>query len=162
MPPAQQPNVGQGRSIYQVSKSHTVTHHSRLDPSWREIGPSQIPLEHNTHKSDIRVPRRDSNPQSLQVSGRRLSDEWRSYNRHNHTRASPTQRLANLSNRQWKRTTSFITGIRKNKKETAKVFGMQRLTATEMVCMSNVICLLGGNWSLCFIFNITTAWEKQQ
>ena len=47
-PLAKQPQAGQGRLILEVSISHTMTHHSRQDPSARVIGPSQRPLPDNT------------------------------------------------------------------------------------------------------------------
>ena len=47
-PLVQQPNVGQGRLILHVCRSHTMTHHSRYDSSGRGIGPSQRPLPDNT------------------------------------------------------------------------------------------------------------------
>ena len=72
---AQQPNAGQGRLILEVSISHTMTHHSRWDSTERRIDPSQRPLPDNTAFTRDRHPRsrRDSNPQSQQVSGRRSS-----------------------------------------------------------------------------------------
>ena len=48
---AQQPNAGQGRRVLEVSRSHTVTHHSRWDSSRQVIGPSQRPLPDNTQHS---------------------------------------------------------------------------------------------------------------
>ena len=55
---AQQPNAGHGRLIRDVSRSYTVTRHSRQDSSGREIGSSQRPLPktHNTHKRQTYMP----------------------------------------------------------------------------------------------------------
>jgi len=53
---AQQPPVGQGLLIHKVSRSHTVTHHSRLDSSGRVISSSQGPLPDNTQHSQHRRP----------------------------------------------------------------------------------------------------------
>jgi len=41
---SQQPPVGQGLLIHEVSRSHTTTQHSRQDSSGRVISPSQRPL----------------------------------------------------------------------------------------------------------------------
>jgi hypothetical protein len=43
------PNAGHVLLILEVSRSHTTTHHSRLDFSGRVISPSQRPLPDNTH-----------------------------------------------------------------------------------------------------------------
>jgi hypothetical protein len=48
---AQQPPVGQGLFIHEVSRSHTTTHNSRLDSSVRVISSSQKPLLDNTQLS---------------------------------------------------------------------------------------------------------------
>ena len=48
---AQQPSVGHGLLIQEVSRSHTTTHHSRLDSSGRVISPSQRLLLDNTQHS---------------------------------------------------------------------------------------------------------------
>jgi hypothetical protein len=48
---AQQPPVGQGLLIHEVSRSHTTTHHSRYGSSGRVISTSQIPLSDNTQHS---------------------------------------------------------------------------------------------------------------
>ena len=48
---ARHPPVGPGLLIHEVSRSHTTTHHSRLDSSGREISSSQIPLLDNTQHS---------------------------------------------------------------------------------------------------------------
>ena len=48
---AQQPPVGQGLLIKEVSRSHTKTHHNRQDYSGRVISPSQRPLPDNTQHS---------------------------------------------------------------------------------------------------------------
>ena len=53
---------------------HTQTHHTRQDSSGRVISPTKAPLPDNTQHSqqtDIHAPGGDSNPQSLQASGRR-------------------------------------------------------------------------------------------
>ena len=47
----QQPPVGQGFLIPEVSRSHTTTHHSRLDSSGRVISSSQRPLPYDTQPS---------------------------------------------------------------------------------------------------------------
>ena len=44
----QQPPVGLGLLIHEVSKSHTTTHHSRSDSFVRVISSSQRPLPDNT------------------------------------------------------------------------------------------------------------------
>jgi len=62
---AQQPPVGQGLLIPEVSRSHTMTHHS--DQLVAEISTWQ----HTTLMTNIHAPRWDSNPQSQQASGRR-------------------------------------------------------------------------------------------
>ena len=57
--PAQQPPLGQGLLIIEVSRSHTTTHHSRQDSSGRVISSSQRPLPDNTQPSqhtDIHAP----------------------------------------------------------------------------------------------------------
>jgi hypothetical protein len=48
---AQQPNVGQDRLFLEVSRSHTVTQHSRWGFSVQVIGPSQRPLPDNTYNT---------------------------------------------------------------------------------------------------------------
>jgi hypothetical protein len=56
---AQQPQVGLGLLISEVSRSHTTTHHSRQDSCGRAISPSQSPLPDNTQHSQqthIHVP----------------------------------------------------------------------------------------------------------
>jgi len=70
---AQQPPLGQGLLIHEVSRSHTTTHHSRKDSSGRVISSSQRPLPDNTTLTTDRHPctRWDSNWQSQQASGRR-------------------------------------------------------------------------------------------
>ena len=45
---AQQPPVGQGLLIHEVSRSHTKTHHNRYDSSGRVISSSQRPLPDKT------------------------------------------------------------------------------------------------------------------
>ena len=66
------PNAGYGLLTRKVSRSHTTTHHSWWDSSERVISSSQKPLTtHNAHKGQTSMPRRDSNPQSQQASGRR-------------------------------------------------------------------------------------------
>ena len=74
---AQQPNAGQGRLMVEVFRSRTITHHSRQDYPGRGIGPSQRPLPDSTQHSQDRhpCPRRNSNPQSQQASGRRSSPQ---------------------------------------------------------------------------------------
>ena len=47
----QQPNAGQGLLIFDVSRSYTITHHSRWDSSGRGIGQSQRPLPDNTQQT---------------------------------------------------------------------------------------------------------------
>jgi hypothetical protein len=49
------PPVGQGLLIHEVSQSHT-THHSRLDSSGLVISSSQRPLPDNTHNRQTSVP----------------------------------------------------------------------------------------------------------
>jgi len=48
---ARQPPVGQGLIIHEVSRSHTTTHHTRLDSSGRVISSSQRPILDNTKHS---------------------------------------------------------------------------------------------------------------
>ena len=45
------PPVGPGLLFYEVSRSHTTTHHSRYDSSGRLISSSQRPLPDNTQHS---------------------------------------------------------------------------------------------------------------
>ena len=45
---AQQPSVGHGLLIHEVSRSHTTIHHSPYDSSGRVISSSQTPLPDNT------------------------------------------------------------------------------------------------------------------
>ena len=47
---ARQPQVGQGLHIHEVSRSHTMTHHTRQDSSGRVISSSQRPLHDNTQR----------------------------------------------------------------------------------------------------------------
>jgi hypothetical protein len=58
--------LGQSLLIHEVSRSHTMTHHSQWDTSGRMISSSQRPPPDNTHNTtDVRpCPRWDSNPQS--------------------------------------------------------------------------------------------------
>ena len=59
LPVALRPNAGQGLLILEVSRSHTMTHHSRLDSSGHVISSSQRPLPDNTQHSqqtDIHAP----------------------------------------------------------------------------------------------------------
>ena len=51
---ALQHNVGQGRLVPEVSKSHAMTHHSPQDSSGRRIGLSQRPLPDNIQLSQER------------------------------------------------------------------------------------------------------------
>ena len=58
---AQQPPVGHGFLVHEVSISHTTTHHSRQDSSGRVISLSQRPLPDNTlhsQQTDIHDPGR--------------------------------------------------------------------------------------------------------
>ena len=48
---AQQPPLGQGLLIHEVSRSHKTTHHSRQDSSGRVISSSQRPLPDKTQQS---------------------------------------------------------------------------------------------------------------
>ena len=48
---SEQPPVGHGLLIHEVSRSHTTTHHSRQDSSGRVISPSQGPLPDITQHS---------------------------------------------------------------------------------------------------------------
>jgi len=55
----QPPPVGQVLVNYEISRSHSTTHHSRYDSSWRVISSSQRPLPDNTQHSqqrDIHAP----------------------------------------------------------------------------------------------------------
>ena len=49
---AQQPPVGQGLLIHEVSGSHTTTHHSRYDSSGRVISSSHTGIPDNTQQSE--------------------------------------------------------------------------------------------------------------
>ena len=74
---AQQPPVGQGLLIHEVSRSHTTTHHSRQDSSGRVISPTQRPLPDNTQHSqqtDIHAPSgiRTHNPSKQAAADPRL------------------------------------------------------------------------------------------
>ena len=54
---AQQPQLGQGLLIHEVSRSHTTTHHSRQDSSGRVISSSQRPLPtQQSQQTDILAP----------------------------------------------------------------------------------------------------------
>jgi hypothetical protein len=56
----QQPYVGQGHLIFEVSRSHTMTHHTRYDTSGLVIYLSQRPVPDNvqyTKETDIHTPR---------------------------------------------------------------------------------------------------------
>jgi len=48
---AQLTPAGHGLLNHEVSRSHTVTHQSRQDSSWRVISSSQRPLPDNTQHS---------------------------------------------------------------------------------------------------------------
>ena len=48
---AKQPNAGRGHIMLEISRSHTITHHSRKDSSGRGIGLSRIPLPDDTQLS---------------------------------------------------------------------------------------------------------------
>ena len=50
---AQQPPVGQGFLIHELSRLHTTTHHSRQDSSGRVIISSQRPLPDNKQQSQV-------------------------------------------------------------------------------------------------------------
>ena len=53
----QQPPVGHGLLIHEISRSHTTTHHSQWDSSGRVISSSQRPLPDNTqHSQQISMP----------------------------------------------------------------------------------------------------------
>ena len=52
---AQQPSVGHGLLIHELSRLHTTTHHSRQDSSGRVINSSQRPVPHNTQPSTLSV-----------------------------------------------------------------------------------------------------------
>ena len=56
---AQQPPMGQGLPIHEVSRSHTTTHHSQYVSCGRVISPTQKPLPDNTQQTqqtEIHVP----------------------------------------------------------------------------------------------------------
>jgi hypothetical protein len=56
---AQQPNAGQGRTMLEISRSHTVTHHNSLDSCGWGIGALQRAQRGNTYHSqetDIHTP----------------------------------------------------------------------------------------------------------
>jgi hypothetical protein len=68
----QQPPVGQGLLIQEVSRAHITTHHSRYDSSGGVISPSQRPLRDTTKQSqqtEFHTPRWDYEPTIL-------SGEW--------------------------------------------------------------------------------------
>ena len=68
----QQPLVGHGRLIIEVSHSHSATSNTV-----RLLWTSDQPLTtHNTHNRLMSSPRRDSNPQSQQASCQRLHGHW--------------------------------------------------------------------------------------
>ena len=70
---AQQPPVGQGLLIHEVSRSHTVGR-TPLD-EWSARPRDLYLTTHNTHNRQTSMPRWDWNPQSQQVSGRRPTPE---------------------------------------------------------------------------------------
>jgi hypothetical protein len=51
IPLAQQPNAGQGHLFLEVSRSYTMTRHSRLGSSGQGISPSEGPLPDYTQHS---------------------------------------------------------------------------------------------------------------
>ena len=74
---AQWPKLSQGHLVLEVSKSHTMTHHSWQNSSGRGIGPSQRPSPDNTHHSqetDFHLPRgfRTRNPSKQAAADPRL------------------------------------------------------------------------------------------
>jgi len=68
---APHPLVGQGLLIIDAPRSHSDTPHS-VELLWTSDQPDteNSTSQHNTLKSQIPCPRRDSNPQSQQASGR--------------------------------------------------------------------------------------------
>jgi hypothetical protein len=60
----QQPSVGQGLLIHEVSRSHTTTHYSRQKSSGPGISLSQRPLpwQHNTHNRQTSMPPVETEP----------------------------------------------------------------------------------------------------
>ena len=69
------PNAGHGLLNVEVSRSHTTTHHNRLDSSGRVISSSQRPLPDNTTLTTDKYPcpQWDSYPRSQQANGRRTT-----------------------------------------------------------------------------------------
>ena len=73
--PAQQPNAAQGRLMLEISRSHTMTHHSRQDFSGTVIGPPQRPLpDKHSQRTNIHAPRgiRTRNPSKRSAVNPRL------------------------------------------------------------------------------------------
>jgi hypothetical protein len=70
-PVALRPNAVNGLLIHEVSRSHTTTHHSRLDSSGRGIGPSQGHLPDNTQHSEQTNIHSSSRIRTHNLSGRR-------------------------------------------------------------------------------------------
>jgi len=68
---AQEPPVGQGPLIHEVSRSHSTTHHSRTPLDEGSARPTDLYLTtHNTQtdKKKVYAPRWDSKPQSQHAS----------------------------------------------------------------------------------------------
>jgi hypothetical protein len=91
---AEQPKAGQGRSIFEVSRSHTRTRPQLVGLLWASDRPvaETSTWQHTTLTRD-RHPSswRDSNPQSQQASGRRLSVQ--TARPHTHARAHARTRI---------------------------------------------------------------------
>ena len=71
------PPVGHGILIHEVSTTHTKTHHSRQGIVWTsdQLVTETSTWQHTTLTTDIHMPRWDSNPQSQQASGRKLTPQ---------------------------------------------------------------------------------------
>ena len=68
----QQPPVGSGLLIHEVSRSYTTKHHNWYDSSGQVISSLQRPLLDKTqHSQKTSIPPWDSNPHPQQASGRR-------------------------------------------------------------------------------------------
>ena len=65
----QQPPVGQGFLLHEVSKSHTTMQQSRVRLLWTSDQPF-VETTHNTRNRQILYLRWDSNPQYQQAIGR--------------------------------------------------------------------------------------------
>ena len=76
---ALRPNAGHDLLIFEVSRSHTTTHHSRQDSSGRVISSSQRPLPDNTQHSQRTNIHAPSGIQTHDLSRRAATDHQKVY-----------------------------------------------------------------------------------